>query len=191
MTRWNSRVASLAALLALLTASCGSPAPTEPAAPPATPGEPSAAAPDSAQPTVAETEPGLGGDDPGYTTDDLGSGTVRIGDVEYTGFDGQCEFSKEFGAEVVDDPDGDGVQLVLGIDNAESSAQPQLGITATSTSGFRLLGHSAKRGEFTAMEFAGPRTVMEYVDIALVAITGATEDDDQLEAELVCLIQKP
>jgi hypothetical protein len=166
---------SLCALL--LLSACGAPAA------PAGSDTDAGSSPDS-----ANGEPAPGAE---FSSDDAGTGTITIGSVDYVGFEGECEFTADFGTALVTDPRADNVSLTLAVDNVESGEEPQLGVTAISIERFRLFGAVVNSGMFDDIEFAGPRLEGSGSDIALVDFAGSTESGESFTAQIVCVIDKP
>ncbi len=62
----------------------------------------------------------------GPTSDDVGSGSVRIDGVEFGGFEGDCQINRNSGREVVGDLSTSGLTVVVGVDNIDSQPAEEL-----------------------------------------------------------------
>ncbi len=151
------------------------------------------AAPDDAAeattPAATEVAPPADGGD-GYTTEDSGTGLVRVDGVEYPGFAGDCFVHRGLDPEsYAPVPVGDlatpGLTVVVGIDNVASAPAVDANFIMTSETAFSMVGIGGP-GTIDSISYVGPQTPFGAVDLALVAFSGTTDDGAQIVAEVVC-----
>ncbi|WBB97785.1 hypothetical protein O7543_15260 [Solwaraspora sp. WMMA2080] len=186
MVKFRSRLAFIAALSTIALAGCAdSGSLTEP--------DDTTASRDDGTAAAADTQPGS--DTPpgdGYERSDEGTGTVTIAGTTHEDFEGECEFTRSFGAQPVPDPFAEDVRLILGVDNFDSGDPDAQSFTAISNRSFRHVNsESGFKSTFDSIDVTGPVTEGTSADIALVRLVGSTSAGSSVEMEIVCVLDKP
>ncbi len=128
-------------------------------------------------------------DSNGYSAEDSGSGTLTVDGTPIEGFEGECEISRDNGKEDVGDLSLEGIEIILAIDNVESSPAEEMNyIVVGSTYTFRSGGNGD--GELSSIGYVGGRnSLSDTRDIGLVNFTGTTAEGVEVSAEVVCITQ--
>jgi hypothetical protein len=149
-----------------------------------------AASSDSGSSLGSETEAdeSSGGE---YSADDGGSGSLTVDGIENAGFLGECEISRENGAEDVGDVSTEGIEVILAIDNVESSPTEEMNFIVTGTpETFRAVGVGDGAGTVDSIAYVGDQSALgDDTEIGLVAFSGTTDDGTSVVAEVVCVTQ--
>ena len=125
----------------------------------------------------------------GYSAEEAGTGTLTVDGTRIDGFTGECEISRDNGREDVGELSLDGIEIVLAIDNVDSSPAEEMNyIVVGSTYTFRSAGNGD--GNLSGIGYAGVRnSLSETRDIGLVNFTGTTAEGLEVSAEVVCITQ--
>lgn len=130
-----------------------------------------------------ETADGGGGAAP----DDVGSGVVRIDGVENGGFVGDCEMTRNFGADDVGDlSSSEGLSVIVAVDNVESQPAEELNFVMINDENFRVVNVP---GTVESITESGARTSSGSRDYVTIVFAGTLEDGRAVEAELLCELQ--
>lgn len=132
----------------------------------------------------------------GYTSDDVGNGTLRVNGVEFPDFTGDCEISRENGKQDVGDLNVGDIVAIIGIDNVTAHEDMAMNYTALNEERFTFrdsvgaagVGDSAK-GDITTLTELGPRTADGSRDIVEVRFAGVLDDGTTVDADVVCELQ--
>lgn len=122
----------------------------------------------------------------GPTSDDVGSGSVRIDGVEFGGFEGDCQINRNSGREVVGDLSTSGLTVVVGVDNIDSQPAEELNFVMINEESFEVLNAP---GGIESISESGSRTSSGSVDFATVVFAGTLDDGRAVEGEFVCALQ--
>ena len=188
----TARAAALALAVAATLAACSPAAEDEPANHDTEPAEIAEDTTDDG----AEEAPDAGG----YTSDDLGNATIRVNGTEFPDFTGDCEITRNSGAEDVGDLNEGDITMIIGIDNVvaqeEQGTEDFMNYRAISEESFRfadLAGASGvdtpATGEITTLTELSPRSADGSRDIVQIRVAGVVEDSSPLEVDIVCELQ--
>ncbi|MFV2101915.1 hypothetical protein [Micromonospora sp. LOL_024] len=187
MFTFQFRLVSIAVLSTIALAGCDSGSPAEPDDTTVSRGDGTTATVD-AQPGTDDPP----GDSGGYEQSDEGTGTVTIDGTIHRDFEGECEFTKSFGAQPVPDPFAEDVRLILGVDNVDSGDPDAQSFTAISNRRFRHVNkENGFKSTFGSIAVTGPVTQGASADIALVRFEGSTSAGSSVEMDIVCILDKP
>ena len=125
-------------------------------------------------------------DDGESTSAEVGTGVLRIDGTEYDGFVGDCEISREAGAEDVGDLSNSGLEVIVAIDNVESQPAEELNFVMIDETSFRVLNAP---GTIESISETGARTTSGSSDVVTAVFAGPLDDGRAVEAEVVCSLQ--
>ncbi|WP_152649261.1 hypothetical protein [Demequina flava] len=201
--RWarQLRVSAIAAVAVALVAACSTSEGTDPTSAEAEPSGASGSATVAESPSPVQDLDDADNEDTAesvsYVSEDVGTASLHVDGVEFSDFLGDCEISRNNGAEDVGDLNEGDIVTVIAIDNVAAHEDIAMNYVAINKEEFTfrdLMGAAGvddptADGVITTLTELGPRTADGSRDIVEVRFAGILEDGTTVDADIVCELQ--